>query len=97
MATKNIKFGVFCNQMIGHIRKAPSIEAVIKALPKKVKACWSSIKFIDGEGRTITITREYLEDQGMTILDVVEDWIEHGDTTEEIMVLNPSGSGTIYL
>jgi len=97
MATKNIKFGVFCNQMIGHIRKAPSPAEVIEALPKRVKNYWSSIKYKDEEGRTIVITRYYMDEQGMTLAEVIEDHISHGDTEEDILVLNPKGSGTIYL
>jgi len=94
---KHIKFAVFCNQMIGHIRKAPSVAEVIEALPKRVKTYWSSIKYKDEEGRTICITKEYLEEQGMTIAEIIQDHLDYGDTDDGIMVLNPKGSGTIYL
>jgi len=94
---KHIKFAVFCNQMIGHIRKAPSVAEVIEALPKRVQTYWSSIKYKDEEGRTICITKEYLEEQGMTIAEVIQDHLQYGDTDDNIMVLNPKGRGTIYL
>jgi len=94
---KHVKFGVFCNQIVGHIRKAPSVAEVIEALPKRVKEYWSSIKYKDEEGRIISITREYLEDQGMSIQEIIEDHIQFGDTTENIIVLNPVGSGTVNL
>ena len=94
---KHIKFAVFCNQMIGHIRKAPSVAEVIEALPKRVKTYWSSIQYKDEDGRTICITREFLEEQGMSIAEVIEDHLSFGDTKEEILVLNPIGSGTTIL
>lgn len=94
---KHIKFAVFCNQMIGHLRKAPSVAEVIEALPKRVQTYWSNIMYKDEEGRTINITREYLEEQGMTIEEIIQDHIEHGDTEDIILVINPKGSGTICL
>ena len=47
MAKKHIKFGVFCNQIVGHIRKAPSVAEVIATLPKRVQTYWSSIRYRD--------------------------------------------------
>ena len=94
---KHIKFAVFCNQMIGHIRKAPSVAEVIEALPKRVKTYWSNIQYKDEEGRTINISREYLQEQGMSIAEVIEDHLQYGDTEDGILVLNPKGTGTIYL
>jgi hypothetical protein len=94
---KNIKFGVFCNQMIGHLRTAATVAEAIDALPKRVKKCWSNIMYKDEEGRTINIPRDFLEEQGMSIDEIIADCIEHGNIEDNILILNPKGSGTIDL
>ena len=89
------KFGVFCNQMIGQEVRAIDFQDLINnRMTNKQKAFWSNVMFKDSEGRTIQITREFFDEQLMTESQIVADWIEHGDTEEEITVLNPNGSGT---
>ena len=71
---KNIKFTIFCNKMFGETKKALSINDLFNKMTKRHREHWSEIKFKDEQGRTIQITREFLE-QGMTIGEIIEDWI----------------------
>ncbi len=63
---------------------------------ERQKKFWSSIRYKDPQGRTICITREYL-DEGMTLEEVISDHIMFGDVEEDIMCLNPRGSGTVII
>ncbi len=91
------KFAIFCNSFIGEIKSAHSIEELLESkMTIRQKKFWSNIRYRDAQNRTIDITREYLE-QGMTIEQVVKDYIEYGNIEEEIMCLNPRGSGTVTI
>ena len=71
---KHIKFTIFCNRMFGETKSSLSIDDLFNKMTKRHKEHWSEIKFKDEQGRTIQITREFLE-QGMTIEEIIEDWI----------------------
>lgn len=83
-----IKFAVFCNRICGEVKKAESIKDLIEnRMTKKQKQFWSEVKYYDAQGRVIQITREFLDEQGMTIEDVISDWITWGDLEGEIITL----------
>jgi hypothetical protein len=90
-----IKFGVFCNQMVGRMVRANSLVEAINNLPIKLKKHWSVIMYRDEDGLSISVRKEFLED--MSLAEVVEDHVLFGDTDADIIVLNPSGVGVIYL
>ncbi len=91
------KFAVFCNRMVGETKSATSLEELIESkMLKRQKEFWSEIKFKDEQNRTIVISREFVE-QGMSILEIISDHLEHGDLAEDIICLNPKGAGTITL
>ena len=86
--TKNIKFTIFCNRMVGETKLAKSVEDLIEKMTKRHSNFWGVIKFKDEENRTISITREFMDDEGMTIEEIIEDHIEFGDLEEDIHSIN---------
>ncbi len=94
--TSNIKFAIFCNTFIGEIKSASSIEELLETKILKRQKNWSVIKYTDSQNRTISITQEYIE-QGMSIQEIIDDHILFGNINEEIMCLNPRGSGTVII
>ena len=91
MKAKTQKFGIFCNSIIGEMRRAESVEALMAGMCKRHKEFWSNIMFRDADGNTINITREFLQ-QGMTIQEVCADWVENAcpaQLGEEIRCMNP--------
>jgi len=91
-------FAVFVNQMVGEQKKAENIKDLLEnKMNQRQKNFWTHVMFLNEDGETIQITREFLEEQGMLEHEIVQDWICHGDTEAEIIVLNPKGSGTINL
>ncbi len=91
------RFAIFCNSFIGETKTAESIEQLLESkMLERQKKSWSCIKYKDSQGRTITITQDYIS-QGMTIPEIIEDHIKYGDIEEEILCLNPRGSGTITI
>lgn len=79
---KKIKFTIFCNKMFGETKKAWSFQELLDSMSKRHKEFWSNIMFKDEDGKTINITREFLQD--MTFDEVVNDWIAFGDTEQTI-------------
>lgn len=72
----------------GELFKANDIfDLINNRLPKRVSDTWETISFIDSENRSITVTWDFIE-QGLTIDEVIEDWISNGDTNEEITAMN---------
>ncbi len=102
MRKTKIKFVVFCNQMIGEVRPAWSIQECLDGLTKRQKQFWSNIMWRDAEGRTMNFHKEFLE-QGMTNDEIIDDWIWNTSADEQeqpIHVLNPNRfatAGTIEL
>lgn len=77
MKTQLKSFGIFCNRLFGERKKAIDFQDLLdNRMTKKQKEFWSQIKFQDNKGRTICITREFLE-QGMAFDEVVFDWVEN--------------------
>ncbi len=81
----------------GEVFKAETVQSLLETLPKRWLKMWEVIQFVDDEDRNITVTREFIETQGMTIAECVADWIENGNTKDEITALNPKGRGLIRL
>lgn len=83
-------FSVSQNGMIlGEVIKAKDLNDLLEnRLSKKAKENWSLIQFVDSEDRSISIRREFL-DEGMSIEQIIEDWILSGDINEPIQALNP--------
>jgi hypothetical protein len=70
-------FAIFCNATFGQKVKEKYFEDLTKnRLNKKQEQLWSEIRFKDEEDRTITISREFL-DQGMTFEEVLQDYVEN--------------------
>lgn len=68
-------FTVFCNRITGEKVKAKDFDDLIEnRMSKRHKEFWSEVKFKDEDGETITINREFLDEQGMTFEEVVNDW-----------------------
>jgi len=81
--TKLITFAVFCNRMVGEKVKAIDFDDLTDSrMSKRHQKFWSNIMFMDSEGRTINVTREYLQ-QGMTFEEAVTDWIDYA-TPEQL-------------
>lgn len=75
--------------IIGELFKAKDIDDLIdNRLPKRVLNNWEVISFVNSKNQNISITKEFL-DEGMTIDEVINDWIDNGDTEEPILALNP--------
>lgn len=78
--------------IVGELIKAKDISDLIEnILSKKVSNNWEIISFVDSENRSINVTKEFLE-EGMTLNEVIQDWIDNGDIEEPIMALNPKNS-----
>jgi hypothetical protein len=97
-----MKFGVFTvhSVIIAELRKAWSIDELLKILPQKTLKFWTHIQYKDSENRMIQITREYIDEQGMTVQECIDDWIEHmsSEFDESIMCMNGSDyRNPIYL
>jgi hypothetical protein len=79
--------------ILGEVFKAIDIHDLIQnKLPKRVLERWEIISFVDSENRNISVTREYIDEDGMTIDEVIQDWIDNGHTEEPILCLNPNNS-----
>ena len=80
MKTKLKAFEVFCNRVIGETVKANDIQDLFdNRLLKRQEKFWSTVEFVDNENRNITITRHFMDDDGMTLDEVIQDWIDWGD------------------
>ena len=88
------KFAVFMGgRIIGELAYTKDINDLINNKLLKRQANWELIKYKDENGKTVRITRSYLDD-GMTIPQVIDDYYTHAteeDLEEEISVLNPKG------
>ena len=71
-----IEYAIFKDRMFGEKLKAKNFDDLLNRMNKKQKLYWSNVKFIDSEGHTINISREFLE-QGMTFDEIVLDWKLH--------------------
>lgn len=93
MKTKLKPFAV-CHSglIIGELIKAKDISDLIEnRLSKKILKNWEIISFVDSNNNNINVTREFIE-EGMTLKEVIEDWINNGDVEEPILALNPNNS-----
>jgi len=52
-------------------------------MTKKETEFWSHVQWLNDDNNTVQITRDFIE-QGMSIDEVVIDWMEHGDLCEII-------------
>ena len=95
---KNIKFGVFMQgRIVGELVRAKDFDDLMdNKILKRQKKSWMVVKFRDNEGRTISISEQFIN-EGMTPQECIEDHIIFGDLDDDITVLNPNGSGTINL
>ena len=88
------KYAVFTNYnvCVGLLRRAWSLEDLFENLPKWVQRSLSHVQYRDEEGRMIQITHYFMEDQGMTIQECIDDWIENMEDQfdEEIHCMNPN-------
>ena len=91
-------FGVFCNTIIGEEVRAKDLDDLFdNRMTGRQKDFWSSVKFKQDD-QTIVITREFLDEQGMSIDDIIIDWELHGDTEEDIIVVDKKKTlGTKHL
>jgi hypothetical protein len=87
--TKLTKFAIFCNRLIGVNKPAKDFDDLLNRMTKKERENWSEVRFKDEEGRTILITREFLE-QGMTLDEVIQDHLTHNPELleQEILTIN---------
>lgn len=87
----NRKYAVYTNSIIvGEAVSASSLGDLLGKMLKRQKNYWQVIKYKDDENRTIQVSREFWEDQGMSFAEIVEDWLEYAnedDLEEEITVL----------
>lgn len=89
MKTKLKTFGVFCNCITGYKVKAKNFEDLVKnRMTKRQKEFWSEIKYKDENENTIVIHREYLEEQGMTFDEIVQDYLEYASDEDLNEVIN---------
>lgn len=78
--------------IVGELIKAKDISDLIEnRLSKKVSNNWEIISFVDSKNRSINVTKEFLE-EGMTLNEVIQDWIDNGDIEEPVMALNPNNN-----
>jgi len=88
--TKLKSFSVCHSGLItGEFFKAKSVLNLMERLPKSVRNNWETISFVDSENRNICVTREFMENDGMTIEETINDWVENGDIVEPITAFNP--------
>lgn len=77
---------------IGEYFKAKNIEDLLEnRLPKRAKN-WEMIGFVDENQQNISICREIIENDKLTIDEAIADWIAYGYTKEPISTLNPKNS-----
>lgn len=75
---------------IGEFFKAKDINSLIsEKLPQRVLRNWETISFVDSQNKNICVTREFMENDKMTLEETINDWIENGDTETPIEALNP--------
>jgi hypothetical protein len=80
--------------MFGETKRGSSIQDIIDRMTKRHKQFWSNIQYKDDEGRTINISRDFLE-EGMTIDEVIEDYITHStdeDFEQNIYTISRMGA-----
>lgn len=58
-------------------------------MSKADRKTWELIKYRDEQGRVICITREFMDDQGMTLEEVIDDWLEHGVSEDDDIACIP--------
>ena len=88
-----MKFSINSGYIIGELAYADSIEDLLEnKLLKRQHRSWQTIQYRDEDDDIIEITREFLDDQGMTLDEVVNDWKMHGQPEEEIEAINSLGN-----
>ncbi len=81
------KFAVFGHgRFIGEEFRAKDFADLINnRLPKRLNE-WMCIKFIDDQGRTISISSDFM-DEGMSFDECVDDWVQHMEDQHDDPVL----------
>jgi len=69
--------------MVGETKRFFTLEECLENMTKRHKKFWSNIKWKDEEGRTISFSREFFEEQGMSKEEVIQDWLDNA-TEEEL-------------
>ena len=89
----NKRYGVFlAGKSIGEIAYAENINDLLDNKMLKRWSNWGVIKFKDDDGRTISVQRHYMDDDGMSAQEVIEDYHTYAsleDLEEDIEVLDP--------
>ncbi len=90
MANSKLKaFVVFCNRVVGETVKAKDFNDLLEnRVTNKLRIFWSEIKFKDEDGNTICIERRFMDEDGMSFEECVEDFKLHAsedDLSEEIL------------
>lgn len=74
---------VLCNRIVGEEVKAKDFDDLIEnKMSKRHKEFWSEVKFKDEDGDVISISREFIDEQGMTFDEVVSDWKQFASKEE---------------
>lgn len=83
MKNKLKVFMVLCNRIVGEEVKAKDFDDLIEnKMSKRHKEFWSEVKFKDEDGDVISISREFIDEQGMTFDEVVSDWKQFASKEE---------------
>lgn len=90
---KNKRFGVFLSgNMIGEVAYAEDIHDLINNKMLKRWSNWETIKYKDDDGKTVVVTRYFMDDDGMTVQEVIDDYYLNAtefDLEDDIAVLDP--------
>jgi len=90
---KNKRFGVFlAGNMIGEVAYAEDVHDLISNRMLKRWNNWETIKYKDDDGKTVVVTRYFMDDDGMSVQEVIDDYYQNAtseDFEDEIAVLDP--------
>lgn len=69
---------------IGKKYISDSIEKLLESgLTKRDRQFWQVIKYVNEDNKLMVITREYIEDQGMSLEEVKDDWEAYGEVLDQ--------------
>ena len=79
---------------MGERKTANTVAEVIEKSPKN----WAIIEFRNDDGNRVCVTREFMDNDNMTVEEVVQDWLEYtseSELEERIMAFGPQFGVTL--
>lgn len=63
---------------LGERKTAHSVAEIIEKVPKS----WATIEFRNDDGQRVCVTKEFMEEDNMTVEEVIQDWLEYTSPSE---------------